>query len=118
VWDTEHNNGVLIYLLVPERAIELVADRGINACVADSSWKNIVNGLQACLQRGRSLKKVCVVLCCRYRLNYRLTFLCLVMKQTGMSFPIARMWVYRKDQETDFPWHAIASFSRYRTASP
>jgi uncharacterized membrane protein YgcG len=53
VWDTEHNNGVLIYLLVPERAIELVADRGINACVADSSWKNIVNGLQACLQRGQ-----------------------------------------------------------------
>jgi uncharacterized membrane protein YgcG len=53
VWDTEHNNGVLIYLLVPERAIELVADRGINACVADNTWKKIVNGLQACLQKGQ-----------------------------------------------------------------
>ncbi len=53
VWDTEHNNGVLIYLLLPERAIELVADRGINACVADNSWKMIVNGLQACLQKGQ-----------------------------------------------------------------
>jgi hypothetical protein len=53
VWDTEHNNGVLIYLLLPERAIELVADRGINARVADNSWKKIVNGLQACLQKGQ-----------------------------------------------------------------
>ena len=30
VWDTEHNNGVLIYLLLAERAIEIVADRGVN----------------------------------------------------------------------------------------
>jgi uncharacterized membrane protein len=53
VWDTEHNNGVLIYLLLPERAIELVADRGINACVANNTWKKIVDGLQACLQKGQ-----------------------------------------------------------------
>ena len=33
VWDTEHNNGVLIYLLLAEHAIEIVADRGIDrAC--------------------------------------------------------------------------------------
>jgi uncharacterized membrane protein len=30
VWDTEHNSGVLIYLLLAERAIEIVADRGLN----------------------------------------------------------------------------------------
>ena len=30
VWDTEHNNGVLIYLLLAEHAIEIVADRGLN----------------------------------------------------------------------------------------
>ena len=31
VWDTERNNGVLIYLLLAEHAIEIVADRGIDA---------------------------------------------------------------------------------------
>jgi hypothetical protein len=29
VWDTEHNNGVLIYVLLAEHAIEIVADRGV-----------------------------------------------------------------------------------------
>ena len=29
VWDTEHNNGVLVYLLLAEHAIEIVADRGL-----------------------------------------------------------------------------------------
>src|SRR6266571_1968737 len=29
VWDTEHNNGVLIYLLLADRIVEIVADRGI-----------------------------------------------------------------------------------------
>ncbi len=33
VWDTEHNNGVLIYLLLADHAIEIVADRGIDARV-------------------------------------------------------------------------------------
>ena len=36
VWDTERNNGVLIYLLLAEHAIELVADRGLNAFVRSS----------------------------------------------------------------------------------
>ena len=34
VWDTERNNGVLIYLLLAEHAIEIVADRGLNRAVA------------------------------------------------------------------------------------
>ena len=33
VWDTEHNNGVLIYLLLAERRIELIADRGLNQAI-------------------------------------------------------------------------------------
>lgn len=45
VWDTEHNNGVLIYLLLPERAIELVADRGINSRVHPDTWARIVASL-------------------------------------------------------------------------
>jgi uncharacterized membrane protein len=52
VWDTEHNNGVLIYLLLPERAIELVADRGIDRRVAPGTWKSIVSGLSVQLKEG------------------------------------------------------------------
>lgn len=53
VWDTEHNNGVLIYLLLPERTIELVADRGIDSCVAPEVWQSIVRGLRGYLQKGQ-----------------------------------------------------------------
>ena len=52
VWDTEQNNGVLIYLLLAERSIELVADRGIDRRVAPDTWKMIVTGLRHQLQKG------------------------------------------------------------------
>lgn len=42
MWDTEHNNGVLIYLLLAEHAIEIVADRGLSQRVPDAEWKAIV----------------------------------------------------------------------------
>jgi uncharacterized membrane protein len=42
VWDTEQNNGVLIYLLLAEHAIEIVADRGLVQRVPDPTWKAIV----------------------------------------------------------------------------
>lgn len=45
VWDTEHNNGVLIYLLLAERAIELIADRGINARVSTKQWSDLATKL-------------------------------------------------------------------------
>ena len=41
VWDTENNNGVLIYLLLAERAIEIVADRGLARYVPASRWQQI-----------------------------------------------------------------------------
>ena len=41
IWDTEHNNGVLIYLLLADRDIEIVADRGINGKVGTEGWENI-----------------------------------------------------------------------------
>ena len=44
VWDTAHNNGVLIYLLLAERAIEIVADRGLNGAAEPVAWQQ-VNGL-------------------------------------------------------------------------
>jgi len=53
VWDTEHDNGVLIYLLLAERAIELVADRGIAARVAPGVWDAAVARLGQALHEGR-----------------------------------------------------------------
>ncbi len=41
VWDTRNNSGVLIYVLVADRAIEIVADRGIAAHVAELEWAAI-----------------------------------------------------------------------------
>ena len=41
IWDTEHNNGVLIYLLLADRDIEIVADRGINGKVGTEGWEKI-----------------------------------------------------------------------------
>ncbi len=53
VWDTEHNNGVLIYLLLAERAIELVADRGLNSKVSAAQWQAITAHLAAALKAQR-----------------------------------------------------------------
>lgn len=41
VWNTEENNGVLIYLLLADRRVEIVADRGIEAKVARDEWQSI-----------------------------------------------------------------------------
>ncbi|HSH90663.1 MAG TPA: TPM domain-containing protein [Ramlibacter sp.] len=46
VWDTEHNNGVLVYLLIAERAIEIVADRGLNDRVPATEWQAIVDRMR------------------------------------------------------------------------
>lgn len=45
VWDTAHNNGVLIYLCLAERRIEILADRGIAAQVNPSTWQTMVQSL-------------------------------------------------------------------------
>jgi uncharacterized membrane protein len=47
VWDTAHNNGVLIYLLLAEHAIEIVADRGLNERVGPEHWRPVVEGMRA-----------------------------------------------------------------------
>src|SRR5438045_5489672 len=41
IWDTAHNNGVLIYLLLADRNVEIVADRGIDAKVGAAGWEKI-----------------------------------------------------------------------------
>jgi uncharacterized membrane protein len=53
VWDTEHNNGVLIYLLLAERAIEIVADRGLNRHVPAAEWRRLSAGMAAAFKAGR-----------------------------------------------------------------
>ena len=53
VWDTEHNNGVLVYLLLAERAIEIVADRGLNRHVAPDEWKSMVGRMAAAFAEAR-----------------------------------------------------------------
>lgn len=52
VWDTEHNNGVLVYLLLAERRIELVADRGLMRHCSAAEWAAMVQRLSGHLQRG------------------------------------------------------------------
>jgi uncharacterized membrane protein len=51
VWDTVHNNGVLIYLLLAERAIEIVADRAISTRANSRFWQEIVSKLSEHLKR-------------------------------------------------------------------
>ncbi len=53
VWDTEHNNGVLIYLLLADRDVEIVADRGIHAKVGSDEWEAICREMEAEFRRGR-----------------------------------------------------------------
>lgn len=47
VWDTEHNNGVLIYLLLADRDLEIVADRGVHMRVGSEGWEKICREVEA-----------------------------------------------------------------------
>ncbi|MFA7268679.1 MAG: TPM domain-containing protein [Sterolibacterium sp.] len=52
IWDTEHNNGVLIYLQLIDRRVEIVADRGINAKVEQSKWDAVCRAMEATFRVG------------------------------------------------------------------
>jgi len=52
VWDTEENNGVLIYLLLADHDVEIVADRGIHARVGQAEWEGICREMEQALRRG------------------------------------------------------------------
>lgn len=52
VWDTEHNSGVLVYLLLADRDIEIVADRGIAARVDAGAWDAVARSMEAAFGRG------------------------------------------------------------------
>jgi uncharacterized membrane protein len=53
VWDTEHNNGVLIYLLLADRDVEIVADRGIHAKLGNSVWEAICRDMEEAFRQGK-----------------------------------------------------------------
>jgi uncharacterized membrane protein YgcG len=52
VWDTAHNNGVLIYLLLADRDVEIVADRGIHAKVGGNGWEDICKAMEEQFRAG------------------------------------------------------------------
>jgi uncharacterized membrane protein len=53
VWDTEDNAGVLVYLLLADRRVEIVADRGIDARVGATAWDVICREMQSAFAAGR-----------------------------------------------------------------
>ena len=53
VWDTEHNCGVLIYLQLLDRRVEIVADRGIHRRVGDAFWNTVCRRLEASFRDGQ-----------------------------------------------------------------
>lgn len=53
VWDTAHNSGVLIYVQLVDRRIEIVADRGISAKVAQAQWDAICRRMEDEFKAGR-----------------------------------------------------------------
>lgn len=53
VWDTDHNNGVLIYLLLADHDVEIIADRGIHARVGDAEWEKLCRRMEDAFRRGQ-----------------------------------------------------------------
>ncbi len=51
VWDTQHNCGVLIYLLLADRDVEIVADRGIDAVVGSQAWSEVCHQMEAAFRQ-------------------------------------------------------------------
>lgn len=53
VWDTEANNGVLLYVLLADHAVEIVADRAAAAKIHDGYWREICSALSEAYRAGR-----------------------------------------------------------------
>jgi uncharacterized membrane protein len=52
IWDTAHNNGVLIYLLLADRKVEIIADRGVDAKVGAAGWEKICRAMETDFKAG------------------------------------------------------------------
>ncbi len=53
VWDTEANNGILIYLSLADHDVEIVADRGFNGKVSAADWQGVCAAMERELHEGR-----------------------------------------------------------------
>ncbi|HEY0589699.1 MAG TPA: TPM domain-containing protein [Pseudoduganella sp.] len=53
IWDTEHNNGVLAYVLLADRAVEIIVDRGIHAKAEAGVWEEICRAMEYAFRRGQ-----------------------------------------------------------------
>lgn len=53
VWDTEHNNGVLIYLLLADRDVEIIADRGIHLKLGTKTCEGICREMETAFRKGQ-----------------------------------------------------------------
>lgn len=53
VWDTAHNNGVLIYVDLADRVVEIIADRGIAARVTQAEWAAVCRQMEHHYREGR-----------------------------------------------------------------
>ena len=52
VWNTEHNHGVLIYVLLADRAVEIIADRGIARHVTPAEWQAVCRQMEQHFRAG------------------------------------------------------------------
>lgn len=62
VWDTEHNSGVLIYVQLIDRKVEIVADRGIDARVGQVFWEAVCSRMQAAFRAGNFESGACAAI--------------------------------------------------------
>ena len=58
VWDTDENCGVLVYLLLADRDVEIVADRGIHRVVGTAAWEAVCRKMEAAFRDGRFVEGV------------------------------------------------------------
>lgn len=59
VWDTQHNSGVLFYVLMAEHRVVILADRGVAAVVTQAEWDAVRDRMLACFARGE-WRKGCI----------------------------------------------------------
>jgi uncharacterized membrane protein len=52
IWDTEYNNGVLIYLLLADRDVEIMGDRGIHQHLGKEGWEDICREMEVLFRKG------------------------------------------------------------------
>ena len=53
LWDTDHRNSVLIYVLLADRAVEIIADRGAHSKVDGDEWQGVCRAMEAAFSEGR-----------------------------------------------------------------